>query len=45
MIDRETIKLSIIIPCYNEKNTINIILSKILIILDYILNLDNLKLT
>jgi glycosyltransferase involved in cell wall biosynthesis len=30
MIDRETFKLSIIIPCYNEKNTINIILNKII---------------
>ena len=30
MIDREAFKLSIIIPCYNEKNTINIILNKII---------------
>ena len=29
MINRETFKLSIIIPCYNEKNTIDIILKKI----------------
>ena len=29
MINRDTFKLSIIIPCYNEKNTINIILKKI----------------
>ena len=29
MINRETFKLSIIIPCYDEKNTINIILKKI----------------
>jgi glycosyltransferase involved in cell wall biosynthesis len=30
MIDRKTFKLSIIIPCYNEKNTINVILNKII---------------
>ncbi len=30
MINRETFKLSVIIPCYNEKNTINIILKKII---------------
>ena len=29
MIDRKTFKLSIIIPCYNEKNTIEKILKKI----------------
>ena len=29
MIDRRTFKLSIIIPCYNEKNTIEEILNKI----------------
>ena len=29
MINKETFKLSIIIPCYNEKSTINIILKKI----------------
>jgi len=30
MIDRKNFKLSIIIPCFNEKNTINIILEKII---------------
>ena len=30
MINRETFKLSVIIPCFNEKNTINIILNKII---------------
>jgi len=30
MINKETFKLSIVIPCYNEKNTINIILNKII---------------
>ena len=30
MINRESFKLSVIIPCYNEKNTINIILKKII---------------
>ena len=29
MIKRETFKLSIIIPCYNEKNTIEKILKKL----------------
>ena len=29
MINKETFKLSIIIPCYNEKSTINIILKKV----------------
>ena len=29
MIDRKTFKLSIVIPCYNEKNTIEKILKKI----------------
>ena len=29
MIDKKTFKLSIIIPCYNEKNTIKEILKKI----------------
>ena len=29
MINRETFKLSIIIPCYNEKNTIENILKRI----------------
>ena len=29
MINKETFKLSIIIPCYNEKSTINFILKKI----------------
>ena len=29
MIDKKNFKLSIIIPCFNEKNTINIILKKI----------------
>ena len=29
MNDRKSFKLSIIIPCYNEKNTIEIILKKI----------------
>ena len=29
MINKETFKLSIIIPCYNEKNTINLILQKV----------------
>jgi len=29
MINRDTFKLSIIIPCYNEKNTIDIILKKV----------------
>ena len=29
MIDRSTFKLSIIIPCYNEKKTIEVILKKI----------------
>ena len=37
MIDRKNFKLSIIIPCFNEKNTINIILEKI------IQNLNNYK--
>jgi len=37
MIDRKNFKLSIIIPCFNEKNTINIILEKI------IKNLNNYK--
>ncbi len=37
MIDRKNFKLSIIIPCYNEKNTINIVLNKI------IHNLNNFK--
>ena len=30
MINRETFKLSIIIPCYNEKHTIDVILKKII---------------
>ena len=30
MINRDTFKLSIIIPCYNEKNTIDVILKKII---------------
>ena len=30
MINRETFKLSVIIPCFNEKNTINIISNKII---------------
>ena len=30
MINKENFKLSIIIPCYNEKNTIEIILKKII---------------
>ena len=30
MIDRSTFKLSILIPCYNEKNTIREILKKII---------------
>ena len=30
MIKRDNFKLSIIIPCYNEKNTIELILEKIL---------------
>ena len=29
MINKETFKLSIIIPCYNEKSTINLILKKV----------------
>ena len=29
MIDRKLFKLSVIIPCYNEKNTIKIILKRI----------------
>lgn len=29
MINKETFKLSVIIPCYNEKNTINIIINKV----------------
>ena len=29
MIDKNNFKLSIIVPCYNEKKTINIILKKI----------------
>ena len=29
MIDKKTFKLSIIIPCYNEKNTIENILKKL----------------
>ena len=37
MINKENFKLSIIIPCYNEKNTIEIILNKI------IQNLNNYK--
>ena len=37
MIDKKNFKLSIIIPCFNEKNTINIILKKI------IHNLNNFK--
>jgi len=37
MINKENFKLSIIIPCYNEKNTIEIILNKI------IKNLNNYK--
>ena len=37
MIDRKNFKLSIIIPCYNEKNTINTILKKII----YNLNIYN----
>ena len=37
MIDRKNFRLSIIIPCYNEKNTIDIILKKI------IHNLNNYK--
>ena len=30
MIDKNTFKLSVIIPCYNEKNTIGIILKKVI---------------
>ena len=30
MIDKDTFKLSVIIPCYNEKNTIGIILKKVI---------------
>ena len=30
MIDKDKFKLSIIIPCYNEKQTINIILKKVI---------------
>ena len=30
MIDRKLFKLSVIIPCYNEKNTIKIILKRII---------------
>ena len=30
MIDKNTFKLSVIIPCYNEKNTIDIILKKVI---------------
>ena len=30
MINKESFKLSIIIPCYNEKTTINIILKKVI---------------
>ena len=30
MINRETFKLSIIIPCYNEKNTIENILKELI---------------
>ena len=30
MIKRDNFKLSIIIPCYNEKNTIELILEKII---------------
>ena len=29
MIDRDSLKLSIVIPCYNEKNTIENILKKL----------------
>ena len=39
MIDKNNFKLSIIIPCYNEKNTITIILKKI------IKNLNNYKIS
>ena len=30
MIDKDTVKLSIIIPCYNEKNTIDIVVKKVI---------------
>ena len=30
MINRDTFKLSIIIPCYNEKKTINILINKVI---------------
>ena len=30
MIDRDSFKLSIVIPCYNEKNTIENILKKVI---------------
>ena len=30
MIDKDNFKLSVIIPCYNEKNTIQIIIKKVI---------------
>ena len=30
MIDKDNFKLSVIIPCYNEKNTIRIIIEKVI---------------
>ena len=35
MINKSSFKLSIIIPCYNEKNTIKLIINKIIESLNY----------